>query len=224
MGSRIKGDTLWLVDLTALKGFDVHSGALLATIDLSSVQPVFLNDMAIGPDDDFYVTDTGYDIKNDKHTGPDRIYHIARNRKVTVVLETPALDQPGFALTLSLPENPGQQFLFSPRIPQLAPLGVAAGSGQRTYLGFSIDVGDTSGLYGAVELGGSFLTRRMASFEDSGPRSLSAPLMLHGGFELGYRPDAQNSFALSVDQTKATEGSDRTSLFGTVRLRYGLKF
>jgi hypothetical protein len=87
MGSRIKGDTLWLVDLTALKGFDVHSGALLATIDLSSVHPVFLNDMAIGPDDDFYVTDTGYDIKNDKHTGPDRIYHIARNRKVTVVQE-----------------------------------------------------------------------------------------------------------------------------------------
>ena len=94
MGSRIKGDTLWLVDLTALKGFDVHSGALLATIDLSSVQPVFLNDMAIGPDDDFYVTDTGYDIKNDKHTGPDRIYHIARDRKVTVALETAALDQP----------------------------------------------------------------------------------------------------------------------------------
>src|SRR5579864_5982103 len=29
MGSRIKGDTLWLVDLTALKGFDVRTGALL---------------------------------------------------------------------------------------------------------------------------------------------------------------------------------------------------
>jgi hypothetical protein len=94
MGSRIKGDTLWLVDLTALKGFDVHSGALLATIDLSSVHPVFLNDMAVGPDGDFYVTDTGYDIKNDKHTGPDRIYHVARNRQIHIVLESPALDQP----------------------------------------------------------------------------------------------------------------------------------
>lgn len=144
--------------------------------------------------------------------------------RLSTLADAPALDQPGFALTLSLPENPGQQFLFSPRIPQLAPLGMGAGSGQRTYLGFSIDVGDTSGLYGAVELGGSFLTRRMASFEDSGPRAMTAPLMLHGGFELGYRPDAQNSFALSVDQTKATEGSDRTSLFGTVRLRYELKF
>lgn len=94
MGSRIKGDTLWLVDLTALKGFDVRTGARLATIDLSPVHPVFLNDMAVGPDDDFYVTDTGYDIKNDKHTGPDRIYHISRDRTVTVVLESPSLDQP----------------------------------------------------------------------------------------------------------------------------------
>jgi hypothetical protein len=94
MGSRIKGDTLWLIDLDALKGFDARSGALLATIDLSPMHPVFLNDLAIGPDDDFYVTDTGYDIKNDKHTGPDRIYHVSRNRAVTVAMETPALDQP----------------------------------------------------------------------------------------------------------------------------------
>lgn len=94
MGSRIKGDTLWLVDVTALKGFDVRTGALLATIDLSSVRPVFLNDMAVGPDDDFYVTDTGYDNKSDKHTGPDRIYHISRGRKVTVAFESAALDQP----------------------------------------------------------------------------------------------------------------------------------
>jgi hypothetical protein len=142
----------------------------------------------------------------------------------SALADAPALDQPGSALALSLPENPGQQFLFSPRIPQIAPLGTAAGSGQRTYLGFSVDVGDTSGLYGAIEVGGSFLTRRMPSFEDSGSRAMNAPLMLHGGVELGYRPDAQNSFALSVDQAKATEGSDRTSLLGTVRLRYGLKF
>ena len=138
--------------------------------------------------------------------------------------DAPALDQPGYSITLSLPDNPGQQFLFSPRIPQLAPLGVTAGSGQRTYLGFSFDVGDPTGLYGTVEFGGSFLTRRMDSFEDLGSRALSAPLLLHSGVELGFRPDAQNSFALSVDQAKATDGSDRNVLMGAVRLRYGLKF
>jgi sugar lactone lactonase YvrE len=94
MGSRIKGDTLWLIDVSVLKGFDARSGALLATIDLSPVHPVFLNDFAIGPDDDFYVTDTGYDLKADKHIGPDRIYHVTRDRKVTVAMATPALDQP----------------------------------------------------------------------------------------------------------------------------------
>ena len=94
MGSRVKGDTLWLIDLYALKGFDARSGALLATIDLSPVHPMFLNDFAIGPDDDFYVTDTGFDFKANKHTGPDRIYHVTRDRKVTVAMETPALDAP----------------------------------------------------------------------------------------------------------------------------------
>lgn len=94
MGSRIKGDTLWLIDLDHLKGFNVRTGALLASIDLSPVHPVFLNDFAVGPDDDFYVTDTGYDLKADKHIGPDRIYHITRDRKVAVAMETPALDQP----------------------------------------------------------------------------------------------------------------------------------
>jgi hypothetical protein len=94
MGSRIKGDTLWVLDIDKLRGFNARTGAPLATIDLAGVHPVFLNDLAIGPDDDFYITDTGYDFKNNKHIGPDRIYHVTRNRQVSVALETPALDQP----------------------------------------------------------------------------------------------------------------------------------
>jgi sugar lactone lactonase YvrE len=94
MGSRIKGDTLWVLDDEAIRGFDVRTGAPLATVDLSSVHPLFLNDLAIGPADDFYITDTGVDFKTDKHVGPDRIYHVTKDRHVTVALETPALDQP----------------------------------------------------------------------------------------------------------------------------------
>ncbi len=94
MGSRVKGDTLWLVDTDALRGFDARSGALLATIDLTSVHPVFLNDLAIGPDNDFYVTDTGFDLKTGNHVGPDRIYHVGQDRQATVAIESPALDQP----------------------------------------------------------------------------------------------------------------------------------
>lgn len=94
MGSRIKGDTLWLVDTDALRAFDVRTGDPLVAIDLTPVHPVFLNDLAIGPDNDFYVTDTGYDLKTNKHVGPDRILHVGRDRKATVAIESAALDQP----------------------------------------------------------------------------------------------------------------------------------
>ena len=135
-----------------------------------------------------------------------------------------ALDQPGFAMMLSLSDTPGQQFLFTPRTPQLSPLGLASGTSQRSYLGVSVDIGEPTGLYGAVGLGGSVLIRRAPSFEDSGPRALNAPLLLHGGFELGYRLDSQNSFALSVEEARPTDGSDRGGAVGSYRLRYGLKF
>lgn len=94
MGSRVKGDTLWLVDTDALRGFDTRTGAPLATIDLTSVHPVFLNDLAIGPANDFYVTDTGYDLKSNTHVGPDRIYHVSSDRHATVAIASSALDQP----------------------------------------------------------------------------------------------------------------------------------
>jgi sugar lactone lactonase YvrE len=92
MGSRIQGDTLWVLDVDALRGFNTLTGAPLAVIDLSPLHPIFLNDVAIGPDGDFYITDTGY--KPTGHTGPDRIYHVDRSRRVTVALESAALTQP----------------------------------------------------------------------------------------------------------------------------------
>jgi sugar lactone lactonase YvrE len=96
MGSRIKGDTLWVLDVDALRGFDTRTGAPLATIDLAPVGAAFLNDLTLGPDNDFYITDTGVRTVNGKssHTGPDRIYHVDSQRLVTIALETPALSMP----------------------------------------------------------------------------------------------------------------------------------
>jgi len=141
MGSRIKGDTLWLIDLAALKAFDARSGALLATIDLSPVHPVFLNDFAIGPDDDFYVTDTGYDIKNDKHTGPDRIYHVTRDRKVSIAMETPALDQPD-----GIDWDPRQRRLV------LAPIGGDSVQEFRPGAKGPTDIAPGKGAYDGIEI------------------------------------------------------------------------
>ena len=96
MGSRIKGDTLWVLDVDMLRGFDTRTGAPLAGIDLAPAGAAFLNDLTLGPDNDFYITDTGVRTVNGKssHTGPDRIYHVDSQRRVTIALETPALSMP----------------------------------------------------------------------------------------------------------------------------------
>ncbi|MGH7126266.1 MAG: hypothetical protein ACREFI_17960 [Stellaceae bacterium] len=135
-----------------------------------------------------------------------------------------SLDDPGYAMMLSLSDNPTQHFVFTPRTPQLSPLGLAGGGAQRSYLGLSVDIGEPTGFYGSLGLGGSLLLSRTPSFEDAGPRAYNAPLMLHGGVELGYRLDSANSFSLSLEEAHPTDGSDRGGPIGTYRLRYGLKF
>ena len=96
MGSRIQGDTLWVLDVDMLRGFDARTGSPTAAIDLAPYGAAFLNDLTAGPAGDFYITDTGVRIVNGKsaHTGPDRIYHVDRNRRVTIALESPALALP----------------------------------------------------------------------------------------------------------------------------------
>jgi|GEM_PF-2957911 hypothetical protein len=135
-----------------------------------------------------------------------------------------SVDEPGYALMLSFSDKPAQQFSFTPRTPQLSPLGFSSGLTQRSYLGVSVDIGEPTGFYGSLGVGGSVLARRTPAFDDVGPRPLDAPLMLHGGFELGYRLNNQSSFALSVEESHATDGSERGGPIGSYRLRYGLKF
>ncbi len=81
-GMTIVGDTLWVVDADAVRGFDRRTGAPLATADFSALKLGFLNDIAAGPDA-LYVTDTG----------TEKIYRIAGGR-ITVALEDPTLGDP----------------------------------------------------------------------------------------------------------------------------------
>jgi len=135
-----------------------------------------------------------------------------------------SVDEPGYAMMLSFSDSPSQRFMFSPRTPQLSPLGLTGGGMQRSYLGLSVDIGQPTGFYGSLGLGGSVLAQRTPAFEDAGPRAYNAPLMLHGGVELGYRPDSASSFSLSVQEARPTDGSERGGPIGSYRLRYGLKF
>ena len=81
-GMTIVGDTLWVVDADAVRGFNRRTGAPLATADFSAFKLGFLNDIAAGPDA-LYVTDTG----------TDHLYRIAGGR-VTVAIQDAALGNP----------------------------------------------------------------------------------------------------------------------------------
>ena len=82
-GMTIVGDTLWAADAGAVRGFDRRTGAPLATVDLSALNPGFPNDVVQGPDRALYVTDTP----------ANRIYRIAGGR-ASVALEDTMLNRP----------------------------------------------------------------------------------------------------------------------------------
>ena len=58
-GMYIVGDTLWVADADAVRGFDRKTGAKLASVDFSSIDRGFLNDVAADATGTIYVTDTG---------------------------------------------------------------------------------------------------------------------------------------------------------------------
>src|SRR3954471_15707938 len=58
-GMYIVGDTLWVADADAVRGFDRKTGAKLASVDFSALDRGFLNDVAADATGTVYVTDTG---------------------------------------------------------------------------------------------------------------------------------------------------------------------
>lgn len=82
-GMTIVGDTLWVADNNAVRGFDRKSGAPVGTVDLSPLGPGFLNDIASSPAGALYVTDTPRN----------RIYRIV-GRQATLAVEDTTLGSP----------------------------------------------------------------------------------------------------------------------------------
>ena len=82
-GMAIVGDTLWVCDIDAVRGFNRKTGALVANIKVPGA--AFINDITPGPDG-LYATDTGVILGADgssKHPGPDAIYLIAGRKATT---------------------------------------------------------------------------------------------------------------------------------------------
>jgi sugar lactone lactonase YvrE len=89
-GMAIVGDTLWVADIDAVRGFNKRTGAAVATIDLRPLKAEFLNDVVAGPDGAVYVTDTGirFDASGGMtHPGQDQIFKIV-GRKATVAIKS----------------------------------------------------------------------------------------------------------------------------------------
>jgi len=95
-GTAIHGDTLWVCDIDALRGFDRHGGSPLATIDFSPYHAVLLNDVAVGPDGSLYVTDTGIQMtdKGVIYSGGDKLFVVGPNHSVRVLESGDQLDKP----------------------------------------------------------------------------------------------------------------------------------
>ena len=92
-GLAIQGDTLWVADIDAVRGFDKRTGRAVATVNVEGA--TFLNDIAIGADGSLYVTDTGIRIGANgvEHLKTDRVYRIA-GRTASVVAQGEMLGRP----------------------------------------------------------------------------------------------------------------------------------
>ena len=95
-GTAIHGDTLWVCDIDALRGFDRHGGAPLATIDFAPYGAVLLNDVAVGPDGSLHVTDTGIQMtdKGVIFSGGDKMFVVGPNHTVRIEATGAQLDKP----------------------------------------------------------------------------------------------------------------------------------
>ena len=111
-GMALAGDTLWVTDIDAVRGFDRRSGASLASVSLAAQRAVFLNDVVVGPDGALYITDTGIRFAANgamSHPGPDRIFRVT-NRQVSVALQGDTLGRPnGIAW-----DSSGNRFVIVP--------------------------------------------------------------------------------------------------------------
>ena len=94
-GMAVLGDTLWVADIDMARAFNARTGVVIDSVKLDSA--VFLNDIAIAPTGAIYITDTGVrfdDVGNVLHPGPDRVFRIGPDRKITVAVRGDSLGWP----------------------------------------------------------------------------------------------------------------------------------
>lgn len=86
-GLAIRDSTLWVADIDVLRGFHRVTGKPLVTIDFRPYDALMLNDIAVGPDGDLYVTDTGIRMvkAGTIYEGGEQIFAVTPDLRVRVL-------------------------------------------------------------------------------------------------------------------------------------------
>ncbi len=90
-GMAIRGDTLFVADLTAVRMFDRRTGQFRGSVTVAGA--TFLNDAAAGPDGTIYVTDSGLN-PDFSPPGTDAVYKIDRAGALGTVAKGAHLKNP----------------------------------------------------------------------------------------------------------------------------------
>lgn len=96
-GMAIRDLELWVADGTVVRAFDRVTGAPILSVDLAPHGAVSLDDLAAGPDEAIYVTDTDVRIRGEKERlrqGDGRIFRVESDGDVEVALQGEELRSP----------------------------------------------------------------------------------------------------------------------------------
>jgi hypothetical protein len=96
-GMAISGGVLYVADITTVRKFDLKTGAAKGEVKIAGA--TFLNDVATGPDENIYVSDSGLKAGNPdfEPTGTDAVYKIdtkAKVAKAVKVAKDKSLERP----------------------------------------------------------------------------------------------------------------------------------
>lgn len=96
-GMAIRNTELWVADIDRLHAFDRVTGAHLTTLNLGPHGAVSLVDVAIGPDDAVYVTDSDVRIKGERErvrAGDGRVFRVTGENEIEVIFSGEELRSP----------------------------------------------------------------------------------------------------------------------------------
>ena len=93
-GLAITGDTLWVTDIDAVRGFDRTTGRPIVSHVIRGA--IFLNDITVGPDGALYITDTGLRPGEGgfSHPGPDKIFKLTSAGQASTAFQFDSLVGP----------------------------------------------------------------------------------------------------------------------------------